>query len=327
MPLAKKATINNAYVKVLIWGEPGCGKSRFSLSAPNPLVVDLEDSTGLYAEEFDFYKAKVEPNNALANNSATLVKNLIDEINNNEYPDRKTLVIDPVTDLLDCIESFCINEYQKQINKKITDLNAIQKSKWYSYRRETSRKILDKLKNVPMNLILVARSKILWDTVDGKTQAVGQTYDCLEIVESLMDIVINLEKTEEGTIAKVKKSRLANLPNILPVQNFNSIYKAIEEIKASSKLKEDDNNSTEEKSEERKEDAIDAIRYAIESAKLPDPVETLNKKIENSLPNNSIPNLSDSIPSITSSNFNYEEMMRLQNKHMEGKENEKNRQY
>lgn len=320
MPLAKKATINNAYVKVLIWGEPGCGKSRFALSAPNPLVVDLEDSTGLYAEEFDFYKAKVEPNNALANNSATLVKNLINEINNNEYPDRKTLVIDPVTDLLDCIESFCIDEYQKQINKKITDLNAVQKSKWYSYRRETSRKILDKLKNVPMNLILVARSKILWDTVDGKTQPVGQTYDCLEIVESLMDIVINLEKTEEGTIAKVKKSRLANLPDILPVQNFNSIYKAIkaiEETKASSKLKEDDNNSTEEKSEERKEDAIDAIRYAIESTKLPDLVETLNKEVENSLPNNSIPNLSDSIPSITSSNFNYEEMMRLQNKHLE----------
>lgn len=325
MPLAKKATINNAYVKVLIWGEPGCGKSRFALSAPSPLVVDLEDSTGLYAEEFDFYKAKVEPNNVLANNSATLVKNLINEINNNEYPDRRTLVIDPVTDLLDCIESFCIDEYQKQINKKITDLNAVQKSKWYSYRRETSRKILDKLKNVPMNLILVARSKILWDTVDGKTQPVGQTYDCLEIVESLMDIVINLEKTEEGTIAKVKKSRLANLPNILPVQNFNSIYKAIEETKASSKSK--DSNKLEIKND----DVKDTTRYEIESIyegqMKNEYVDSINLEInkdsvnEEKILKQAAGNIEEAITS-TSSNFNYEEMMRLQNKHLEESENE-----
>lgn len=300
MPLAEKATINNSYVKVLVWGEPGCGKSRFALSAPAPIVVDLEDSTGLYAEEFDFYKAKVNPNNILSNNAATLVKNIINEINNNEYPDRKTLVVDPVTDLLDCIESFCITEYQKQINKKITELNAVQKTKWYTYRRETSRKILDKLKNISMNLILVARSKILWDTVDGKTQPVGQTYDCLEIVESLMDIVINLEKTTEGTVAKVKKSRLANLPDILPVQNFSSIYKAIEDTKASSKHHDIE--------KEEFEKVMNEIKEQVESTQLPNPAEILNKEIKNSLPDN------------TSSNFNYEEMMRLQNKHLEEQE-------
>ena len=300
MPLAEKATINNSYVKVLVWGEPGCGKSRFALSAPAPIVVDLEDSTGLYAEEFDFYKAKVNPNNILSNNAATLVKNIINEINNNEYPDRKTLVVDPVTDLLDCIESFCVTEYQKQINKKITELNAVQKTKWYTYRRETSRKILDKLKNISMNLILVARSKILWDTVDGKTQPVGQTYDCLEIVESLMDIVINLEKTTEGTVAKVKKSRLANLPDILPVQNFSSIYKAIEDTKASSKHHDIE--------KEEFEKVMNEIKEQVESTQLPNPAEILNKEIKNSLPDN------------TSSNFNYEEMMRLQNKHLEEQE-------
>lgn len=302
MALAKKATINNTYVKVLVWGEPGCGKSRFALSAPAPLVIDLEDSTGLYAEEFDFYKAKVDPNDTLANNAATLVKNIINEINSNEYPDRKTLVVDPVTDLLDCIENFCITEYQKQINKKITDLNAVQKSKWYAYRRETSRKILDKLKNVPMNLILIARSKNVWDTVDGKMQPVGQTYDCLEIVEYLMDIIINLEKSSEGVVAKVKKSRLANLPEVLPVKNFSSIYKAIEETKASSKLENI------EKEEFKK--IMNEIKEQVKSTELPNPTEILNKEIENSLPDNSY------------SNFNYEEMMRLQNKHIKENQDE-----
>jgi len=285
MPLAKKATLNDANIKVLVWGESGSGKSRFALSAPNPLVVDLEGSTRLYANEFDFYKAEVDVNNPESKNPATLVKNIIKEINNNLYPDRKTLVIDPLTDLLDCIENICAEEYQKQIGKKITDLNAVQKTKWYAYRKETSRIILDKLKNTQMNLILIARSKNMWDTKDGKLQPVGQTYDCLDIVEYLMDIVINLEKTQEGIIAKVKKSRLANLPDILPVENFSSILEAIESTKASSI------NKREEKVENiEKDNSIEEI------------FETVVDEITTSSENHK---------------FDYEEMKRLQKKHLE----------
>ena len=285
MPLAKKATLNDANIKVLVWGESGSGKSRFALSAPNPLVVDLEGSTRLYANEFDFYKAEVDVNNPESKNPATLVKNIIKEINNNLYPDRKTLVIDPLTDLLDCIENICAEEYQKQIGKKITDLNAVQKTKWYAYRKETSRIILDKLKNTQMNLILIARSKNMWDTKDGKLQPVGQTYDCLDIVEYLMDIVINLEKTQEGIIAKVKKSRLANLPDILPVENFSSILEAIESIKASS-------------------------------------INKREEKVENIEKDNSIEEIFETVvDEITTSSedrkFDYEEMKRLQKKHLE----------
>lgn len=285
MPLAKKATLNDANIKVLVWGESGSGKSRFALSAPNPLVVDLEGSTRLYANEFDFYKAEVDVNNPESKNPATLVKNIIKEINNNLYPDRKTLVIDPLTDLLDCIENICAEEYQKQIGKKITDLNAVQKTKWYAYRKETSRIILDKLKNTQMNLILIARSKNMWDTKDGKLQPVGQTYDCLDIVEYLMDIVINLEKTQEGIIAKVKKSRLANLPDILPVENFSSILEAIESTKASS-------------------------------------INKKEEKVENIEKDNSMEEIFETVvDEITTSSegheFDYEEMKRLQKKHLE----------
>lgn len=230
----------------------------------------MEGSTRLYANEFDFYKAEVDVNNPESKNPATLVKNIIKEINNNLYPDRKTLVIDPLTDLLDCIENICAEEYQKQIGKKITDLNAVQKTKWYAYRKETSRIILDKLKNTQMNLILIARSKNMWDTKDGKLQPVGQTYDCLDIVEYLMDIVINLEKTQEGIIAKVKKSRLANLPDILPVENFSSILEAIESTKASSINKREEKVENIEKDnsmEEIFETVVDEITTSSENHK------------------------------------------------------------
>lgn len=245
--LAKKATLEDVNLKVMVWGESGSGKSRFALSAPNPIVIDLEGSTRLYANEFDFWKAEIDKNNQQAINSATLTKNLIAEILAGNYPDRKTLVIDPVTDLLDCIEEICSREYEKKIGKKVDTLNAVQKTKWYAYRRDTSRTMLNQLKDVPMNLVLVARAKNVWDTKDGKMQSVGLTYDALEITEYLMDIVIQLEKNGDETRAIVKKSRLGNLPKVLEVKNFNSILDALNNPKG---LAQKNKNEVEEKIDE-----------------------------------------------------------------------------
>ena len=229
--LAKKATLEDVNLKILVWGEAGSGKSRFALSAPAPLVIDLEGSTRLYANEFDFWKAEVDKTNPQAGNPGSLTINLLKEILEGKYPDRKTLIVDPVTDLLDCIEDVSAKKYEEMIGKKVTELNAVQKTKWYAYRRETARNILNQLKDIPMNLILVARAKNLWDTKDGKMQPVGLTYDALDIVEYLMDIVIQLEKNGDETRAIVKKSRLGNLPKILDVKNFNSLGQALEQNK------------------------------------------------------------------------------------------------
>ena len=229
--LAKKATLDDVNLKIMIWGESGSGKSRFSLSAPSPLVIDLEGSTRLYADEFDFYKAEVDKTNPLASNPATLTVNLIKEILEGQYPDRKTLIIDPLRDLLDCIEDVSAKKYEEMISKKVGELNPVQKTKWYAYRREMARTVLNQLKDVPMNLILVARAKNLWDTKDGKMQPIGLTYDALDIVEYLMDIVIQLEKNGEETRAIVKKSRLGNLPKILDVKNYDSIGQALKSNK------------------------------------------------------------------------------------------------
>lgn len=245
--LAKKATLEDVNLKVMVWGESGSGKSRFALSAPNPIVIDLEGSTRLYANEFDFWKAEIDKNNQQAINSAALTKNLIAEILAGNYPDRKTLVIDPVTDLLDCIEEICSREYEKKIGKKVDTLNAVQKTKWYAYRRDASRTMLNQLKDVPMNLVLVARAKNVWDTKDGKMQPVGLTYDALEITEYLMDIVIQLEKNGDETRAIVKKSRLGNLPKVLEVKNFNSILDALNNPKG---LAQKNKNEVEEKIDE-----------------------------------------------------------------------------
>lgn len=234
MPTAKKATLSDAHVKVLVWGEPGSGKSRFGLSAPHPLVIDLEGSTGLYANQFDFYVAKLDKNNPKAENTCKLTTTIIDEIWAEEYPEIETLVVDPVTDMLDELEKFCAYQYEQQIGKSVQSLNALQKTKWYAYRRDQARIMIDKLKALPLNLVLIARSKSVWGKdSDGNTSPIGDTFDANPIVESLMDVVINLKKSKRNEyVAEIKKSRLGNLPDVLDVKDYSSIIKALETCKS-----------------------------------------------------------------------------------------------
>lgn len=229
MAIAKKSELKDARLKILIWGSPGSGKSRFALSAPKPLVIDLEGGTRLYSNEYNFYIAEVDTGSENTANCCTLAYSIADEIIAGEYPDVETLIIDPVTDLLEALERYSARNYEKIIGKDVMELNAIQKTKWYAYRRDKARAVLDKLKNLPVNLILVARSKLQWGNgSDGKMIATGETYDALPIVESLMDVVINLKKDgNEKYSAEVKKSRIGNLPRILEINDYNSIVSAL----------------------------------------------------------------------------------------------------
>jgi hypothetical protein len=226
MATAKKATMKDAKIKVLVWGEAGSGKSRFALTAPKPLVIDLENSTALYSNEFDFYRATIDQTNDSCKNATKLTKTIIDEILKGEYTGEvETLVIDPITDLLDNLESLLVNSYENIIKRKITDLNQLDKTKWYSYRRDKTRELLDMIINLPLNIVLVAREKNLWDRKDGKMQPVGKTFDGLDIIEYLPDVVINLKKDGES---QVKKSRIGNIPSELEIKNWDSITKVLE---------------------------------------------------------------------------------------------------
>jgi hypothetical protein len=226
MATAKKATMKDAKIKVLVWGEAGSGKSRFALTAPKPLVIDLENSTALYSNEFDFYRATIDQTNDSCKNATKLTKTIIDEILKGEYTGEvETLVIDPITDLLDNLESLLVNSYENIIKRKITDLNQLDKTKWYSYRRDKTRELLDMIINLPINVIFVARAKNMWDKKDGKMQPVGKTFDGLDIIEYLPDVVINL--TDNGQ-AHIKKSRIGNLPKVLELNHWNNITKALD---------------------------------------------------------------------------------------------------
>jgi len=229
--IAKKAEIKDYKLKVLIWGKPGVGKSRWALNSDKPLALDFENSTTLYSNEFDFYRAVIDQSTAIkskkdksvkdVSNATLLTKEIISEISNGVYKDIvNTLIIDSATDLLDSIESILLTQYENKIGKNLMQLNQLQKSKWYAYRRDNTRRLLDRIIALDVNIIFTARSKIVWGTgQDGKTQPVGTQVDALEILESLVDVVIELTENKEINITKTRLSKSEGI--IEGIKTFN----------------------------------------------------------------------------------------------------------
>lgn len=213
--LAKKPTLADAKLKVMAWGESGSGKTRFALSFPAPIVADLERGSSLYAGQFDFLVA--EPSAKLP--GPALIKALVDQINAGAYPDRKTLIIDPVTDYLDYLEDALIQQKVKD-GIVLANLKGPLQAKFRHDIKDGLRRRLDEILRLDMNIVFVARSKNEWKG----SEVTGRTYDAGEIVEYLCDVVLLMKK---GGTAEVKKSRLASLPDSIKVATYADLRQAL----------------------------------------------------------------------------------------------------
>ena len=237
MSTAKKATIKDCKIKAMVWGEAGAGKTRFALSAPSPLVIDLENSTGWYSEQFDFYKATIDEKNKMSKNATILTTTIINEILAGEYPDVETLIIDPITDLLDNLESLCTLQFEKDIlkGKKVTDLNPLEKSKFYSFRRTKTRELLDRIINLDLNIIFVARAKNVWGKTDKGMAPVDKTFDGIDLIEYLPDLVLNLRRVNDEPVADIKKSRMGKFTESTKMEKWDDLLSLMIEKKENSR--------------------------------------------------------------------------------------------
>lgn len=224
MATAKKATKADSHLKVMVWGEPGAGKTRLALSFPSPLLIDLEKGSRLYADQFDFLVAEPAPNLP----THGLVKAIVDEFEQGEYPTVGTLVIDPITDYLDALEAVLIKHEEKN-GVNLANLKGPQKAQVYARIKDGIRERLNKLLSLPCHIVFVARAKNQWEQSDGKMQVTGRTADANEIIDYLCDIVIHLQRGGNGV---VKKSRLAELPDSIKAVTFGDLDKALKESPA-----------------------------------------------------------------------------------------------
>ena len=219
--IARPANRSGALIKTMIWGEAGSGKTRCALSFPKPLVLDLERGSEWYAKEFDFWIATPTPQLP----TSALVRAVVKQLLDGRYPDRETLIIDPITDYLDQLELLFIGQL-KQRGMDPDSLTGPKKAQAYAYIRDQIRDRLDSLLQLPMHIVFVARAKNVWGKgPDGKMAPVARTYDARDIVEYLCDVVLLAER---GLTARVLKSRIALLPEVLDPPRFETLARAMQ---------------------------------------------------------------------------------------------------
>ncbi len=87
----------NVRIKMLVYGQPGAGKTSLALSAPKPLLIDFDN--GVNRVDYELIKDTVQVENYV---------DILNLLNNEDLSDYETLVIDTGGKLLDCMADYLI---------------------------------------------------------------------------------------------------------------------------------------------------------------------------------------------------------------------------
>lgn len=189
--------------KGLVYGAFGTRKTRFCLSLPKPVVIDMEKGTTMYGDEFRF--------KVLHAVTANKVMEAINFLLTQEH-DFATLVIDPITIYWEALQDKWNNIF---LNRKRTgaghkiDFYEFQASDWYQIKGEL-KLLCRKLTMLDMNVILTAHEKDEYSKAEGKvmTRTGNVIPDCEKKIAHLFDTVLRFVLDEDGdTIIHTKKAR------------------------------------------------------------------------------------------------------------------------
>jgi|APSaa5957512622_1039677.scaffolds.fasta_scaffold00050_24 hypothetical protein len=201
-PAEKQAT----RLKMLIYGATGTGKSVASLHFPNCAVIDAEKGTEYYGEFFDFERIKTA--------NPTMVKKAIDELLEDPR-DRKTLVVDPFTNIYDQI----ILGFTKKMAIKNGKSDYVLQPLDYRHIKAEVKYMVNKMLALDMNIIVTAKSKTLYSSEDGDfMKVIGTQPDVPKDMPFMFDVVIELYNEGTKHMAIVEKDRTNRLPKDKPFE-------------------------------------------------------------------------------------------------------------
>jgi hypothetical protein len=201
MGMFKKASAVQPYLKILAYGPPGSGKTRFALSfaADGPIaVIDTEGGTNLYGGMFDF--------DVLPTKSYAEIMRAITELKKPGCP-YKTIVIDPITVIYENLQEAAHRLLELKAKDQTTapgamiDTNLSQRE-WNLVKLKYKNMMTD-LTNLPMNVVIVSRQK---DLVDRSGAVIGCKVDSEKSTDYIPDLVLHFLGDEEFT-ARVEKAR------------------------------------------------------------------------------------------------------------------------
>lgn len=215
----EKAKLREKRLKLLLWGEPGAGKTTLALQFPDPVVLDLEGGTDLYGESFGFeVRRTTDPDDAMA---------AIEWLLHNSHP-FKTVVVDPITVYWDALQRKWSEVFLRR-NKNSKgfkfEFYDFQPRDWMTIKAEC-KDFIAKLVALDMNVIVTARQKTQYAD-GGFMRAVGETFDGEKSLPYVFDTIVHLFRdVSGGFMARCLKDRT----NKLPRGEFKPSYGVFEEL-------------------------------------------------------------------------------------------------
>jgi hypothetical protein len=212
--LFQPANKSQRFLKVLLTGTFGTGKTRAALSFPRPIaVLDLEGGTALYNGDFDVLRTK----------DLKTIEQAIDSLASSAY---KTVVIDPITIIYTLLQDAAqtLVERRNSNQPTIETGKSLTPREWGMIKREYNA-LLTKLINLPMHVVLVTREKDLYEGTGDNMRKIGVQPDTEKGTPYLADFVLHMMnegRNGEVFYAIVEKSRSDLLPKGKRLEGYTS---------------------------------------------------------------------------------------------------------
>jgi len=181
------------FLKIMIYGGAGTGKTLFSLGFPNPAIIDFEGGCNHY-HDINFDLCKVDS-----------LKGFLNALDAFEVSDYETLIIDPITILWEILrEDWALRKGKAELRPQ----------DWFSLRKEWRSLILQRIRNIEANVIVIAREKDVLSYLKNREKveivSAGKTFDGEKNLEYEFDLVLNSFVDGERFFFNVKKTRINN---------------------------------------------------------------------------------------------------------------------
>lgn len=199
-----KSSSRERRIKCFVYGGSGSGKTSLGLCFPSPVVIDLEQGTDAYGDEYTFDVLETQsPDDVLE-----AVKWL-----RSEKHDYRTLVLDPIT------------VYWEALQRKWSDIfmsrnrtSKGHKGEFYDFQvkdwnviKGEFKTMIRALLSLDMNVVVTARQKAQYADGDFMRQ-IGETFDGEKSLPYLFDVVLHLFRPENAFSFEVLKDRTRGLP-------------------------------------------------------------------------------------------------------------------
>lgn len=201
------------YVKMLLYGPPGAGKTRFCADAPKPWWIDFENSTETLRHWDQFKDIPVKT----PKNVEDVLKAVRAAVVSNEC---ETIILDSMTTAHD---RFMRDRIEEIVQKKPTRDKYEFYEQDYKYATQVFTDIFDTLTTAPINVVMIFHERKIINNETGVVEGIfpDVTPRLQQAVTRLVNVVGYLESTI--SMAKKETTRLLYLNRTPKIEAKNRL--------------------------------------------------------------------------------------------------------